>query len=108
MEMFLDILSWLCLLSGGFFAIVGGIGLVRLPDFFTRLHAASITDTLGTMLIMFGLILQAGFAQTSIKLLLIVVFMVVTNPTATHALAKAARHGGLKPYLHAPGGSPKS
>lgn len=92
-----DLLSWLLLLTGGGLVIVGGIGLIRLPDFFTRLHAVSIPDTLGAGLITAGLMVQAGWSPVSLKLLLILFFLLFTGPTATHALAKAALHGNLKP-----------
>ena len=99
MEMLLNGLSWICLLSGGFSVVTGGIGLLRFPDFFTRLHAASVTDTLGAGLILLGLMLQSGFSQASVKLILILVFLFFSSPTATHALAKAALHGKLVPFV---------
>jgi multicomponent Na+:H+ antiporter subunit G len=71
----------------------------RFPDFFTRLHAAGIADTLCALLILLGLALQAGFTLVSLKLFLIFVFLFFTSPAATHALANAALHGGLKPKL---------
>ncbi len=97
--MIADAVSWVCLIVGGFLIIAGGIGLLRLPDFFTRLHAASITDTLGTALIVLGLGLQAGWSLVTIKLVLILLFLFFTSPTSTHALAKSALHGGVKPEL---------
>ncbi|MCP5420990.1 MAG: monovalent cation/H(+) antiporter subunit G [Gammaproteobacteria bacterium] len=90
MTLALDLLSWLALLGGLFFLAVGGIGLLRLPDFYTRLHAAGITDTLGAGLILLGLCFQGGWTQITIKLILILVFLWFTSPTATHALARAA------------------
>ena len=96
MSMILDLVSWFCLISGGFFVLVSTIGMLRFPDFFTRLHAASLADTLGCLLIVSGLILQAGFTLVSVKLALIIVFIFFTSPAASHALAKAAIHGGLK------------
>jgi multicomponent Na+:H+ antiporter subunit G len=93
----LDAMSWVLLLGGGFFVLVGSIGLVRFPEFFTRIHAASITDTLGAGLIILGLLLQSPHWLISAKLVLIVLFLLATGPTATHALAKAALHGGLRP-----------
>lgn len=99
-----DLLSWFCLLGGGFFGIVGGIGLLRFPDLFTRLHAAGVTDTLGAALILIGLMLQAGASLVTVKLVLILFFGLFTSPTATHALAKAALHGKLKPVLQRRGG----
>ncbi len=94
-----DFISWICILAGSVFVITGAVGLVRLPEFYTRLHAIGITDTLGAGLVLLGLAFQAGFDQVSIKLLLIIVFMLFTGPAATHALAKAALHGKLTPLL---------
>ncbi len=96
MNLLIEILSWIFLLLGSFFVFASTIGLLRLPDFFTRLHAASLADTLGCFLIVLGLILQAGFTLVSVKLILIVVFILFTSPAATYALANAAIHGGLK------------
>ena len=97
MSLLLDILSWPLLVAGGFFVVVGSLGLVRMPEFFTRIHAASITDTLGAGLILAGLVLQSPNAIAVIKILFIFVFLVLTGPAATHALAKAALHSGLRP-----------
>ncbi len=96
----IDIASWVCLLAGGFFCIVGTIGLNRMPDFFTRMHGASITDTLGAWLVLIGLMLQAGWTLVMVKLLFIGALIFFTSPAATHALAKAALARGLKPLLH--------
>jgi multicomponent Na+:H+ antiporter subunit G len=92
-----DIISWVLLGAGSFFLLVGGIGLLRLPDFFTRLHAAGITDTAGAGLMLVGLMLQSGLTLVTVKLLLALFFIIFTCPTACHALAKAALHEGLKP-----------
>ena len=100
MAALLDLLSWVCLLVGGAFGITGGIGMIRLPDFFTRIHAAGITDTLAAGLILLGLALQSGLALATVKLFLIFLFLTFTSPTASHALAKAALHGGIRPRLH--------
>ncbi|HEY9051092.1 MAG TPA: monovalent cation/H(+) antiporter subunit G [Gammaproteobacteria bacterium] len=97
--MIIDILSWICLLVGGVLGIVGGIGIHRFPDFYSRLHAAGITDTLCAMLILLGLGLQAGWSIAAFKLALIFMFLFFTSPTASHALANAALHSGLKPRL---------
>ena len=94
----LDILSWIIIVAGAGFSIVGAIGLLRFPDFYTRLHAAGITDTLGTWLILLGVLLQVESWLVAIKLALIVVFLFFTSPTATHALARAALASGLKPW----------
>lgn len=97
MSILIDILSWICLLLGGAFSIIGGVGVLRLPDFFTRLHAAGITETLGIGLILLGLCLQAGWSLVMVKLILIFVFLIFASPTSAHALARAALHGNLKP-----------
>jgi multicomponent Na+:H+ antiporter subunit G len=90
MTWLVDLLSGLALLAGVFFVIVGGVGMVRMPDFYTRLHAAGVTDTLGAGLILLGLMLQGGWTLITAKLLLILLFLWLTSPTAGHALVKAA------------------
>lgn len=97
--MIVDILSWLCLTTGGLLGIIGAIGIHRFPDFYSRLHAISIADTLSAILILFGLGLQSGLSLTVFKLVLIFVFLFFTSPTASHALANAALYSGLKPKL---------
>ena len=97
--MLVDILSWALLMGGVAFSIVGGIGLMRLPDLFTRMHGAGMIDTLGAGLILGGLMLQGGLTLVTVKLIVIVAFLFFTSPTSTHALAKAALHGGVKPQL---------
>jgi multicomponent Na+:H+ antiporter subunit G len=99
MGFLIDAITWLFMLAGGFFVLAGGIGVLRLPDFYTRLHGASVTDTLGAGLLLIGLMFQAGFSIVTTKLLLILLFMLFTGPAAVHALAKAALHGELKPLL---------
>jgi multicomponent Na+:H+ antiporter subunit G len=98
-ELLIDIVSWTLLLSGSFFAITGGIGLLRLPDFYCRMHGGGITDTMGATLILTGLMFQSGLNAITLKLILILFFLLVTSPTAGHALAKAALASGLKPQL---------
>jgi len=90
MTLLVDLLGWLALLGGVAFALIGSVGLMRMPDFYTRLHAAGITDTLGAGLILLGLMLQAGWTLVSVKLLLILIFLWFTSPIATHALSRAA------------------
>ena len=85
--------------GGVFFVLAGALGVLRLPDFFTRLHAAGMTDTLGAELILLGLIIQSGFTILSAKFLMVAFFLFLTSPTATHAIAGAAHHMGIKPYL---------
>lgn len=95
--MMLEILSWAMLLGGGGFVLIGGIGILRMPDLYTRMHAASLTDTLGTLLILLGIMLQAGLSLAAIKLVAIAIFLLLTGPTATYALANAALMSGLMP-----------
>ncbi len=95
----IDILSWALLVAGGFFCVVGGLGLNRMPDFYTRLHAASVTDTLGAGLVLLGLILQAGFTLVAAKLVVIGLLIFFTSPAAAHAIARAAFVRGLEPLL---------
>ncbi len=102
MNLWIDGLSWACLLAGGLFCVVGALGLLRMPDFYTRMHAASVIDTLGAGLILLGLLLQAGFTLVAVKLLMVGVLIFFASPTATHALARAAMVRGLKPMLADP------
>lgn len=102
MSIVVDVASWACLLAGGSFCIVGGIGVIRMPDFYTRMHAASVTETLGAGLILLGLMLQAGFSLVTVKLLMVGLVIFFTSPTATHALARAALVRGLEPLLGGP------
>ncbi|MBK5103647.1 MAG: monovalent cation/H(+) antiporter subunit G [Burkholderiales bacterium] len=105
MSMALDILSWICIAAGGVFCVIGAFGLMRMPDFYTRVHAASITDTVGAGLLLLGMLLQAGLSLIAVKLVMIGLLFLFANPTATHALVKAALARGLKPLL-APGDDP--
>jgi multicomponent Na+:H+ antiporter subunit G len=98
MTIVLDILSWIMLIAGAFFVMTGSIGLVRMPDFFSRTHPAGLIDTLGAALIIGGLLLQSDEFAVSIKLVLILVFLFLTSPTAAHALAQAALVSGIKPW----------
>jgi len=93
----IEVLSWVMILTGSVFVIIGGIGLLRLPDFYTRIHAAGITDTLGAWLILVGLMLHEGFTLNSAKLAMLLFFLLATGPLASHALAKAAFLRGLDP-----------
>jgi multicomponent Na+:H+ antiporter subunit G len=98
-EVLRDIASWALLVSGGGLCIIGGLGLLRLPDVYARMHAAGITDTLGAGLILAGLMVQGGLGLVTIKLILILVFLLFTSPTSTYALANAAYRRGLAPRL---------
>lgn len=95
--MIVQVLSWILLIAGGAFVFIGGLGALRMPDFYTRLHAASLTDSMGTILVLSGVALQAGFSLATLKLLSILVFLMLTSPTATYALANAAHFAGLLP-----------
>lgn len=99
MTIFLHTLSWPLLLAGAAFCLIGGIGLLRLPDFYSRIHAAGITDTLGAALILIGLALQAEELLVVIKLALVLAFLFFSSPACTHALGRAAFSHGLRPLL---------
>jgi len=101
MAALLDALSFGLLAAGGFFCVVGAIGMLRMPDFYTRMHAASLVETLGAGLILAGLALQAGFTLVAAKLVVIGLLIFFASPTATHALARAALTRGLEPLLGA-------
>ncbi len=85
-------LSALLVLAGCVFCLIGAFGMMKMPSFITRVHAASLIDSLGAILIISGLVLQAGFTLTTIKLILILLFLLVTGPTAIHALVNTALH----------------
>ncbi len=93
----LEVVGSLFLLLGGAFGIIGAAGLLRFPDFFSRIHAGSLADTLGAGLILFGLILLSPSLLVAIKLLLVFFFLMFTAPTATHALAQTALQNGYRP-----------
>ena len=97
MAVIVDVASWILLTLGGFFVLVGGIGALRMPDLYTRMHAASVTDSLGAMLVIAGAMLQAGFTLAAVKLAAILIFLLFTSPTAANALASAALLAGVDP-----------
>ena len=97
MEAALDVLSWVLLLVGGSVAVISGVGLLRLPDLYPRLHAASMLDSLGALCVFLGLALQAESVAVGIKLLLAPAFLLLTTATAAHVLSKSARRAGLEP-----------
>ncbi len=97
MEIVLDIISWIFLVCGSIFCLTGAVGLFRFPEFFSRIHAASLTDTLGASLILIGLMFQAGWSLALPKLILILIFSLLAGTTASHAMAKAALKSGLRP-----------
>ncbi len=106
-DLVIDVLSWISLGGGAVFCVIGAAGMLRFPDFYTRTHAASITDTLGALLIVQGLALQALKLAwhsdwnilallVAVKLVMVMGFIFLTSPTAGHALVKAAYASGLK------------
>ena len=103
MEQAVTALSWVLLVSGSFFLLTGSLGMVRLPDVFTRMHAAGMTDTMGAGMIVVGLAVYNGADLVTVRLLLILAFLWFTSPIATHAVAKAALAGGLRPYTRGGG-----
>jgi multicomponent Na+:H+ antiporter subunit G len=103
MELLIELITAVCFILGALLILSGGVGILRFPDFFTRMHAAGITETLATSLILIGLMLIAGWGLVLFKLLLILLFILLTSPTASHALAKSALHGKLQPIIHKEG-----
>ncbi len=97
LDTIVQILSWIFILGGSVFVIIGAIGALRFPDFWSRLHAVSITDSAGVILLIVGMCLQGGLTLITVKLLIIGVFLFITGPTATHAVANAALVTGLRP-----------
>jgi len=88
----------LCLF-GAVLALVGSIGGLRFPDFYTRLHAASVTDTGAVMVMLVGMALLSPHGLILMKLLTIWIFLFLTGPTASHAIANAAHTAGLQPKI---------
>jgi multicomponent Na+:H+ antiporter subunit G len=98
MSLVADLVSWAAILAGSIFILVGTLGLLRLPDVFTRLHGAGMTDTLGAALLVIGMLAQSPDWLVAVKLILIVVFLAFTSPMTSHALARAALLDGVKPW----------
>lgn len=105
MEQVLAALVWALLLAGAFFLVTGALGMVRLPDVFTRMHAAGMADTMGAGLILAGMCVYSGANLVTVRLLLVLAFLWFTSPIATHAVAKAALSGGAEPYAKGGGGA---
>lgn len=97
MTLAIDILSWAMMTTGGVFVLLGGIGALRLPNIYTRMHAASLTDTMASILVLAGIMLQAGLSLATVKLLAILIFLLLTGPTASYAIANAALLSGMLP-----------
>ena len=99
MSPLLDVLAWMALVSGGFFVIVGAVGMHRMPDVFTRMHASSLIDTMGVMLLGLGMLLQTDDWMVAVRIAIIVIVSLVASAVAAHALARAALHDGEQPLL---------
>jgi multicomponent Na+:H+ antiporter subunit G len=99
LEFVRDIIGWVLILGGGIFVIIGAVGLIRMPDLFTRLHAASVGDTFGAGLMLIGMMVMAGLSLVTLKLLFLLLFLWFAGPVATHALARAALLAGVRPVL---------
>ena len=87
MDLLIEILSWFFIVLGSLLLLIGSFGLIRLPDFWARMHASSVSDTGGVLI---GMMLQSGSVLVFIKLLVIGVFILISSPTASHAIANAA------------------
>lgn len=106
-DLLIDGLSWILLLAGSFFLIVGGIGLNRMPDVFSRLQATGVSDTVGAGFILLGMMLQAGFTMVALKLFFLILIFFFTTPVATHAVTRAALSVGVEPKLFDAEGRPR-
>ncbi|REL33586.1 Na+/H+ antiporter subunit G [Rhodohalobacter sp. SW132] len=95
----INIISIIFITFGIIFMFVGSFGILRLPDFYARTHAVSKSDTLGIIFVILGLVIYEGFTQSGLKLILIVIFIALSNPIGSHALARAALKKGLKPLF---------
>ena len=110
MDLALDVLTWAAIVAGLFFMLVGTFGVLRMPDVYTRLHAAGMTDTMGAGFLLFGMALHAlegvlhgesHYWFVIIRLALVYAFLLFTSPIATHALARAGIAGGVEPWSSA-------
>jgi len=99
MALLVHILAGCFLFAGAFFLLAGAIGMNRMPDLFTRMHAASVGDTLGVGLMLVGMAILGGFTLVMVKLLFLLAFLLFVGPVASHALAAAALKAGVKPVL---------
>jgi multicomponent Na+:H+ antiporter subunit G len=99
MALAIDLASWALVAAGSVFVLVGAVGLVRMPELYTRMHAASVIESLGAGLLIAGMLLQAGLTLVSAKLLFLFALLFVTGPVVIHALAQAALHENIEPML---------
>jgi multicomponent Na+:H+ antiporter subunit G len=98
-EIIKNILIWGCLVSGSLFFAIGSIGLIRMPDVYTRIHSVSILDTLSAILLILGMVLYSGLNLTSLKLIIILFGLLYISSVASHALARASIHDGIQPII---------
>jgi len=98
MDTLVKIISATSMFAGAVFMTIGSIGIIRMPDFYRRLHAVSMSDTLGIILFTAGMVAYSGFTLVSFKLAAIFLFMAITNPVGSHALARAAYRSGMRPW----------
>ena len=94
-DLLLSFISWAFILIGSFFVVIGALGFFRFTDFWTRIHAASVHDSAGMLFIIVGMCVHSGLNLITVKLILIAIFLIITGPTATHAIANAALVAGL-------------
>jgi len=99
MDIALQYLSWVMIAFGSFVVVVGALGLIRMPDVFTRMHAAGMIDTFGATLLLVGMALTAGLSLVTLKLFVLWLLFIFTSPVTGHALARAALYAGVRPYL---------
>jgi len=95
-----SIITILLVVMGIIFMAAGSIGMLRLPDFYSRTHAVSMSDMLGIIFVILGLVIYEGFTQSSAKLILIILFIALANPVGTHALARAALKKNISPFFN--------
>ena len=98
----MDILSVLFIVAGLFFLIVAAVGVIRLPDVFSRAHAVSLTDSLGAFLMLVGIALHEGLSRNLLKIIAVLALLYIQNPVITHATVRAALRVGLKPWKREP------
>jgi multicomponent Na+:H+ antiporter subunit G len=97
LNLVVEIFSWVAILLGSAFMVIGAIGTLRFPDFWSRVHAVSVADSAGMLLLTLGMCIQGGFTLVTVKLIIIGIFLFITGPTATHAVANAALVSGFLP-----------
>jgi multicomponent Na+:H+ antiporter subunit G len=98
-DLWIEWIAYALLAGGCFFVVIGAVGVLRMPDLYTRMHAASVTEMLGMMLVMIGLMLLSGWSLAAFKLFAIMLFLFFTAPVASYAMANAALLSGVKPLL---------